>query len=347
LSIFGKDVQENIRFLVTFADRNRPIVVDAIKEAKIPCRMDLDGWPCHQKFNNDAIFPRCLPVDGEDEDDDEDDRDWKRGTRNFQLFFGQLADMPTKSLQMTKQVTEYRKQLEMKLQWIMSAIPSHLTRMEELREKEKCIELHRSEVDANRNFEIKVPVSRKVQVGDDWTSAMNCTKCETTCHHPCNRVLPMGWCPAFAPPPEAGFWANFADKFKNTFRQAGCKVCPGQCSSWDHRNEQHRWVYQQVEETQTLEDVRQKYETAREKKMDAEALLSALRRDADQLKEKIIDEMGIIRDLLKSLRHNGLVYGNPVTTRDYVEKMIETERDERKIGFEERIKSLLELLELA
>jgi hypothetical protein len=51
--------------------------------------------------------------------------------------------------------------------------------------------------------------------------------------------------------------------------------------------------------------------------------------------------------LLKSLRHNGLVYGNPVTTRDYVEKMIETERDERQMGFEERIKSLLELSELA
>jgi hypothetical protein len=102
-----------------------------------------------------------------------------------------------------------------------------------------------------------------------------------------------------------------------------------------------------VEETLTLEDIRQKYETAREKKMDAEALLSALRRDADELKEKIIDEMGIIRDLHKSLRHNGLVYGNPVTTRDYVEKMIETERDERQIGFEERIKSLLELSELA
>jgi hypothetical protein len=212
----AKTFKKTFVFSSPCADRNRPIVLDAIKEAKIPCRMDLDGWPCHQKFNNDAIFPRCLPVDGEDEDDDEDDRDWKRGTRNFQLFFGQLADMPTKSLQMTKQVTEYRKQLEMKLQWIMSAIPSHLTRMEELQEKEKFIELHRTEVDANRNFEIKVPVSRKVQVGVD--SAMNCTKCETTCHHPCNRVLPMGWCPAFAPPPEAGFWANFADKFKNTFR---------------------------------------------------------------------------------------------------------------------------------
>jgi hypothetical protein len=85
-----------------------------------------------------------------------------------------------------------------------------------------------------------------------------------------------------------------------------------------------------VEETQTLEDFRQKYETAREKKMDAEALLSALRRDADELKEKIIGEMGIIRDLLKSLRHNGLVYGNPVTARDYVKKMIETERDDVK-----------------
>jgi hypothetical protein len=33
--------------------------------------------------------------------------------------------------------------------------------------------------------------------------------------------------------------------------------------------------------------------------MDAEALLSALRRDADELKEKIIDEMGIIETCSK------------------------------------------------
>jgi hypothetical protein len=182
--------------------------------------------------------------------------------------------MPTKSLQMTKQVTEYRKQLEMKLQWIMSAIPSHLTRMEELREKEKFIELHKSEVDANRNFEIKVPVFRNVK--------------------------------------------------------------------------QHRWVYQQVEETLTLSrrcspEIRNGQGKEDGRRGPAVGSETGCRRTKGENNRR----NGHHRDLLKSLRHNGLVYGNPVTTRDYVEKMIETERDERQMGFEERIKSLLELSELA
>ncbi|KZR95485.1 Uncharacterized protein APZ42_010776, partial [Daphnia magna] len=36
LSIFGKDIGENVRFLVTFADAGRPSVLAAIKEASLP-----------------------------------------------------------------------------------------------------------------------------------------------------------------------------------------------------------------------------------------------------------------------------------------------------------------------
>ena len=56
MSIFGKDVEENIRFLVTFADGNSPLVLDAIKEANLPCQKDSNGSPRHQSFNNGAIY---------------------------------------------------------------------------------------------------------------------------------------------------------------------------------------------------------------------------------------------------------------------------------------------------
>jgi len=55
LSIFGKDLEKNILFLTTFADGNSPLVLEAIKEAKLPCLMDQNGSPYHQSFKNGAI----------------------------------------------------------------------------------------------------------------------------------------------------------------------------------------------------------------------------------------------------------------------------------------------------
>jgi hypothetical protein len=89
LSIFGKDIKDNVRFLATFADGKRPLVLDAIKEAELPCRKDRNGLPCHQKFNNGAIYSN-------NQDDDEyAPIEWKNGMKNFKLFFEELSDMPT------------------------------------------------------------------------------------------------------------------------------------------------------------------------------------------------------------------------------------------------------------
>ncbi|XP_015252136.1 PREDICTED: uncharacterized protein LOC107098801 [Cyprinodon variegatus] len=56
LSIFGKDVAENIRVLVTFADGQKPPVLSGITESGVPCPKSKDGLPVHFKFNNSALF---------------------------------------------------------------------------------------------------------------------------------------------------------------------------------------------------------------------------------------------------------------------------------------------------
>lgn len=56
LSIFGEDVGENVLFLTTFSDGRQPIVLSAIKEAKLPCKLNQQGLPCYQSFNNGSIY---------------------------------------------------------------------------------------------------------------------------------------------------------------------------------------------------------------------------------------------------------------------------------------------------
>ncbi|KAL1279439.1 hypothetical protein QQF64_026112 [Cirrhinus molitorella] len=55
LSIFGKDIAQNIIFLVTFADGKTPSVLEAIKVSEMPCSTNAFGEPLHFKFNNSAV----------------------------------------------------------------------------------------------------------------------------------------------------------------------------------------------------------------------------------------------------------------------------------------------------
>ena len=342
LEIFGKNIERNILFFTTFADGNSPLVLEAIKEAKLPCLKDTKGSPCYKSFNNGSIFKspqsankRRLLMD------------WEDGMENFDSFFQELTNMEPQSLQMTQQVLHGRKQLEVKLEWIQNAIPKHLMKMEELRKKETLIQVHKAKVNTHQNYEIKVPVSKKVRgpIGES-SNYLNCTKCEVTCHHPCDPYLPMGWCEAFATAQNQSFFGQIANKVANTFSDPDCTVCPGKCSSEYHLNEDSGWTYAQVMETQTLENVREKYEKAKGKKLDAEELVRALKEEVDKLKDGIIKSVNCIMYLNKKLKDIAL-YGETLSTPDYIRMMIKSEETDKSDGFQERIQSLNELLTLA
>ena len=99
-------------------------------------------------------------------------------------------------------------------------------------------------------------------------------------------------------------------------------------------------------ETQTLDDVRQKYEKAKGKKLDAEELVGALKEEVDKLKDGIIKSVNCIMYLNKKLKDIAL-YGETLSTPDYIRMMIKSEETDKSDGFQERIQSLNELLTLA
>lgn len=95
-----------------------------------------------------------------------------------------------------------------------------------------------------------------------------------------------------------------------------------------------------------MEEMRNNYEKAKGKKMDAEELVTALRNDVDLLKKEMIKTIDDIKVLHNELTNNAL-HGNPLTTPEYIRMMIENEKKTDQEGSAERIKSLQELLPLA
>ncbi|KAE8290476.1 Stonustoxin subunit alpha [Larimichthys crocea] len=102
LSIFGKDVAENIRVLVTFADGQRPPVLEAINASGVPCPKTEDGLPVHFKFNNSALFAdNKSSAAGSMSEDDEDggfQMFWNMGTKSMKKFFDAFTEIKTKPM---------------------------------------------------------------------------------------------------------------------------------------------------------------------------------------------------------------------------------------------------------
>ncbi|CAK6977022.1 uncharacterized protein LOC122994454, partial [Scomber scombrus] len=171
LSIFGKDVAENIRVLVTFADGQRPPVLEAINESGVPCPKKEDGLPVHFKFNNSALFADNKfqqttqnSIDEDDEDGGFDKMFWNMGTKSMNRFFFALDDIETKSLTMTKEVLGERKQLENSVENLQKQVKVGLAKLEEIKETSEKLKEHEAEISRNENFEFKVTIKKPVQV---------------------------------------------------------------------------------------------------------------------------------------------------------------------------------------
>ena len=123
--------------------------------------------------------------------------------RTLIFFFTALR---AQSLQLSEKVLAKREKFHMQIDGLQFAIDIHLMKMEELRNIEAVISRHSDQVDANKNFEVKVMVAKKLKVPVDIKAAMNCRKCEITCHYPCDPFWAKECCEAFS---TRGFWGFF------------------------------------------------------------------------------------------------------------------------------------------
>ncbi len=291
-----------------------------------------------------------------------------------------------------------RKCIEIQLEFMWGMIDEQLAKIEELRNTEIIIAQNKEKIDDNQNFEITVKVPKKVKKKfDNNQSALNCKKCEVTCHYPCNPILWTNFCPAFW---ELSLSArditnamriishsahrimhSFANKTpdfctnssevdstemntlnplvwsmatipvaveagKNLFKQnRTCKVCPGKCPTDDHVNETQRWVYQQVEEKQTLFDMRKRYEEAMGQQANAEDTLTSINAEIERFKLNIFTAMKEITNCSNLLKSKAL-HGDPLTTAEYIQLKIDNEQKEKKHGYAERINILEEVLKI-
>ncbi|MGH0142641.1 UNVERIFIED_CONTAM: hypothetical protein FKN15_064575 [Acipenser sinensis] len=331
LSMFGKDIQNNIQLLVTFADRKAPAVLDAIKAAGVPCPKSDTGVPVHFKFNNSVLFE---PNAGGNEDTDQGDFDrmfWRMSSTSMRNFFNNLNKMMARSLQLTKEVLVERKQLEVTVEGLQTMITVGLSKLDEIRATQNALERHKHWLGKNKDYEYEVEttVPKWIDISGTEQFLTNCQKCQFTCHYPCYIAddKKKRWCAAMD---------------SNGY----CTVCPAKCVWNVHINQKYKFEYETTKEKRTYENLKKQYEEAMGKMMNAEEIVKNLEQEFSAVKDQVLD---LIKQLSQSLSRLDEIAlrPNPLTTLDYIDLLIQSEQREAKPGFKERIQSLHQVREEA
>uniref|UniRef100_A0A4W5K9X9 Fibronectin type-III domain-containing protein n=1 Tax=Hucho hucho TaxID=62062 RepID=A0A4W5K9X9_9TELE len=327
LSIFGKDVAENILMLVTFVDGKHIPVLEAIKAANLPCKKDKKGLPTHFKFNSSFLFSKETESSSEEDDSDDGHKaqcpeQWSSTFKEMKKFFKALESIESKDLTMTKKVLEERELLEKTMTRLTPQITAGLSKLSEIKSFKQCLENEDENMKQNQDFETEVNVLqvKRSKLSQDF--ATNCKICNFTCHTCC-----------FLPNEDGINSCAVMDDDGN------CTICPGKCSSSDHDREKVLLTYETKTEKKTVQGMKDNFMKAWGKSMETKEMLDKLEDEFHLIKDALMNLIKKSSDCLKRLNDVALKPSS-LSTVEYIEIIIRTEVDERKPGFEDRIVEL-------
>ncbi|XP_053571499.1 uncharacterized protein LOC128661246 [Bombina bombina] len=322
-SIFGKDIKDNILILINFSDRERPPVLEAIKAVDLPYSLDSNGDPVHFKFNNSALF-----ANNQTSNMSFNKMFWDMGKDSMEIFFTSLNQMKTKSLKLTKEVLKERKELEVTLQALHPQIKSGLAQLEAIRQTERALQQHRSLMEDNKDFEFEITVTVPLQKDTGGKFVTNCMQCNFTCHFHC------------------AYGDDKIVKHGCAMTNGYCTKCPDKCVWSVHHNQKYRWIYEERKEKRTYEEIKNNFEKASGEVMTAENIFTKLNDDYKIVRQNVFNLINRASQSLTRL-HEIALRPDPLTTTEYIDLMIESEKQEAKPRYQERIKSLTEVKETA
>ena len=307
LSIFGKDIADNIFLLLTFADSEKPPVMAAVEDAKLPHKD-------YFKFNNSVLFSR-----NDSSDADFKHMVWKMGTESLTHFFSSFSVATPRSLKMTRDVLKEREQLEILIPSLQRRVQFGLSQLGEIEEEEKVLQQHEAEINANKDFKYNITVHKHRKVPLKGVNTTNCRKCSFTCHDNC-------------------IYSNDADKSKCcAMRNGSCIACPDRCP-WDsHSNTPYFFDYYDENEDRTYEDLKIRYETAQTEKSKSQAMIDRNEAILQQSQAQLFSMIGDIRLSIQHLDEIAL-RPNPLSDIEYLDLLVESEKQEHKPGWKNRIR---------
>ncbi|KAM8743843.1 uncharacterized protein AB9X84_018049 isoform 2-T3 [Acanthopagrus schlegelii] len=272
VSLFGKDMEQNIVALFTHSDGLMPEnALKALEAANIKCAKDEKNQLVHFLFDN------CQHED-RTEDTEELQQAFTRTTKGLKKFTDFLEKMRPQQLKTTVEVLKSRIKLTACIKNLEERIQLTELKQREIQQTQEALKKHEEEMKNDEEFTVEVDeVYKEKQTINKgllsflYERAVCCTVCEENCHHPGCTVA---WYP----------------KHCDVMKDGRCTSCSGKCPVSDHVKENWIYVTKTRRVKKTLQDVKKKYE---KQKSDFESLLKDLKeqmRELEKDKDQMLDE---------------------------------------------------------
>ncbi|XP_053195583.1 uncharacterized protein LOC128379970 [Scomber japonicus] len=222
MSLFGKDLDENIVALITNSDGIKPEnVLKALKAANIKCAKDEKNQPNHFLFDNRQNEQRT------EDDEFALENAWTITERGMKRFTDFLKESNPQKLVTTVEVLRARIRLTACIQNLEEKIQLIELKQREIQQTEEALKKHEEEMKKNEKFTVEVDEVYKekepVVNGGMWglwfyEGAVTCNRCKENCRYP---GCTMAWKPEHC----------------EVIKRGRCTSCTGKCPVSDHMKE--------------------------------------------------------------------------------------------------------------
>ncbi|XP_041667745.1 uncharacterized protein LOC121525696 [Cheilinus undulatus] len=267
MSLFGKDMEENIVSLITFSDGTKPKnALKTLKTAQIKCAKGEKDQPIHFLFNNCQNEKR-----GERKEALENAyKTTMTGLRQFGEF---LEKKSPQMLEGTVTVLKDRITLEACIKNLKERIEFIEPKQREIQQVQEALRRHEQEKKKNENFyeTFDEPYKERENFngrrqGDYFEGVICCLVCEENCHDPCERVSKPGSC--------------------KVMKRGHCAVCTNKCPVSAHVKEQWRYVIKTRKVQRTLQDVKKWFDMSQAECEKTASQLETLQKKMNKLQEE-------------------------------------------------------------
>ncbi len=320
MKLFGKDIAENFIALLTFSDGGEPQVLDSLKAKNSGfdiVQPKIQGeW--YLKFNNSAIYS--------ENNNEFNLMFWNLSMDNYEKFMSKLVSLPQKSLRLSREVLKLRKELEIVIENLNKELNVGLTQMESLRLILNKVNIEKKISNLN-NFEIEVDESNieKIPLKPGQYTTL-CHQCNYTCHEICyikddNRKM------------------NCA-----AMNNGYCKICPKKCVWKVHKNAEYILQYSTHKKKVTLEEMKKKYCRGKKNINELEEIKKGLVRDFLKCVKTCLELQEKVKQNIDELKRISLNQVSFETSESFIENFIISEKNQRKEGWQSRVRGYEELL---
>jgi hypothetical protein len=310
LGMFARDVANNIAYLTTFADGSTPPVLAALKEAKVP------NHDQFFKFNNSALTQSTQ--------DNFTKQFWALGKTNMSALFVHLCKQTPQSLTLSKEALKSRDKLQTYLSQVGPMITLILAELENLRTIQGSIKDYDAEANVigkQRKAKFMRPKTEVKDLEGSGTMCTNCSKCSYTCHENCG--------------------IRGADKEGcNAMSNGRCVICPGKCPASDHYDCNKVYTTILIEEEVDVKEMIDKYSSLIGMKASKESALIGTELKLQETTGELMEVLKNAKNCINLLDQIALRKNN-AGLHDYIETLIQGEKQRMKPGFNQRIEELV------